>query len=427
MSFIANASFQTEGMHTWRHQVLDVALKLTSVVMPLLLVAVVAARRDEPFDGFIVVYGLVVALLVALRFSPQLGFAVRAAGFVAGLQIAAIDAVASSGLVPGSGMAALVSVCLTGIFFGRRVMMLVLLITPLSYIVVGWLVAHNGHQLRLQDADPTVYVHWVRASVVIASLSALLGVAVDHLVKQVESGYRAAVESAAATRTAYDQLGMLHRRLELAKEEQRSLLARELHDEMGQTLTVLKLHMQLLFRGSGAATPKQQAELLELVDRLISHVRKISLDLRPTMLDELGLEPALAAFVDSHVRRDGVQMTLEVEGFTERLSPEIEHACFRLVQESVTNTLRHANAKRLVIQVRREQGHVRIAVKDDGSGFSAQEAASKAARGHLGLVGMRERVRLLGGEMIVTASTSESAHPGTSVNVTLPSTPPRAP
>jgi len=277
----------------------------------------------------------------------------------------------------------------------------------------------------LQDSDPTVYVHWVRASIVIAALSALLGVAVDHLVKQVESGYRAAVESAAATRTAYDQLGMLHRRLELAKEEQRSVLARELHDEMGQTLTVLKLHMQLLFRGSGEATPKQQAELLELVDRLISHVRKISLDLRPTMLDELGLEPALAAFVDSHARRDGVQMTLEVEGFSERLSPEI--ACFRLVQESVTNTLRHANAKRLVIQVRREQGHVRIAVKDDGSGFSAQEAASKAARGHLGLVGMRERVRLLGGEMVVTASTSGSAHPGTSVNVTLPSTPPRAP
>jgi signal transduction histidine kinase len=411
----------------WRHQVLEVALSITSVLMPVLLLTLVISRRGEPFDQSLGAFIGLVAMLVSLRFLPRRGFRLRAALLIGVLQLAGVVAVASSGLLPGSGMASLVAIVLTGIFFGRRTLVLAMLVMPIAYIVVGVLVTSGQHVIRTQDADPTVLGHWLRVAAVIGLLSAILGAAVDYVVRQVETGYRTAIASATELRTAYDQLGMLHRRLELVKEEERSSLARELHDEMGQTLTVLKLHMQLIFRGSGSPTPHQQTELLELVDRLIALVRKITFGLRPTLLDELGLEPALTAFIDNHARTDGgLAIKLEVQGITERLPTEIEHACFRLVQEAIMNTARHARAKSSIVRVRRDQSRLHITVTDDGIGFSADDAAKKAARGHLGVVGMRERVRLLGGEMTLTAAAS-SAPFGTRLEITLPTTPPTAP
>lgn len=408
----------------WRQQVLEVALNVVSLLMPVLLLALVMSRGGEPIDRSLIVYIGLVGALVSLRFLPRRGFRLRAALLIGVLQLAGVAAIASSGLLPGSGMAALVSIVLTGIFFGRRALMAIMLIMPLSYVVVGVMVTSGAHQLRVQDADPSVLSHWLRAAVVIALLSIILGVAVDYVVRQVETGYRTALESAAALRVAYDQLGMLHRRLELAKEEERSALARELHDDMGQTLTVLKLQMQLIFRGSGSPTPQQQGELIELVDRLIALVRKITFGLRPTLLDEMGLEPALTAFIENQAHTSSVPIKLEVQGITDRLTPELEQACFRLVQEAVTNADRHAHAAAVAITVRRDEQRVHIAVVDDGVGFTSDEAAMKATRGHLGLVGMRERVRLLGGQINV-APDRAGERPGTRVEVTLPVTPPR--
>jgi signal transduction histidine kinase len=382
------------------------------------------SRRGEPLDRSLLMFIVLVGALVSLRFLPRRGFRARAAMLIGILQLAGIAAIASSGLLPGSGMAALVSIVLTGIFFGRRTLVAIMLIMPLTYVVVGVLVTQGDHQLRVQDANPLILSHWLRVAAVIGLLSAILGVAVDYVVREVESGYRSAITSAAALRTAYDQLGMLHRRLELAKEEERSSLARELHDDMGQTLTVLKLHMQLIFRGSGTPTAPQQVELIELVDRLIALVRKITFGLRPTLLDELGLEPALTAFIENQARTSSVPVKLDVAGLSDRLTPELEQACFRLVQEAVTNADRHAQAKHVAISVRREQQRVHIAVVDDGVGFTSDEATRKAARGHLGLVGMRERVRLLGGEIQVSPW-SGGERPGTRVEVTLPVTPPK--
>jgi signal transduction histidine kinase len=421
------SSVAESDLESWRQRVLEGALRIASILMPVLVLVVLATRQIDSIDGFMVALVALVAGVVALRFLPQLGFQWRAGLFIAAMQLAGIDSIVSLGLLPSSGMAALLSVCFTGIFFGKRAMSMVMVVTPLAYLVVGALVTSGMHRIGVGQTDPMVMSHWVRVAGLIALLSATLGAAVDYMVRQVETGYRAAVDSASALRIAYDQLGMLHRRLELAKEEERSDLARVLHDEMGQTLTVLKLHMQLLFRGTGAATPAQQGELLQLVDRLIAEVRKITFGLRPTMLDEMGLEPALAAFVDSHSRSSGPHMALEVRGFDERSSREIEEGCFRLVQEAVTNTLRHANAKQLTVRVVRDAARIQIAVEDDGSGFSAEDAAKKATRGHLGLVGMRERVRLLGGEMKVAARAPGTDHPGTRVEVTLPVTPPREP
>src|SRR5687768_15760065 len=104
----------------WRHQVLEVALNATSVLTPVLLLALVMSRRDERLDQSLIVYVTLVGLLVGLRFMPRRGYRLRAALLIGALQLAGVAAIASSGLLPGSGMAALVSIVLTGIFFGRR-------------------------------------------------------------------------------------------------------------------------------------------------------------------------------------------------------------------------------------------------------------------------------------------------------------------
>jgi signal transduction histidine kinase len=405
----------------WRRQVLETALRITSVLFPIIFAVLALSRRRDHVDEYMLVLAGLAAGVVALRLMPQLGYRVRAALFLAVLQLAGIVAIASSGLLPGSGMAALISVALCAIFFSRGATYLVMAVTPLAYVIVGTLVSSGAHQLRLDDSNPLLLSHWLRVASVIGLLSILLAFALHHIVQQVERGYRAALDSAAALRTAYDQLGMLHRRLEAAKEEERSSLARELHDQMGQTLTVLKLRLQLMFRGSSAPDTAQSSELLELVDGLITHVRKMSFDLRPSLLDELGLEPALSAFVEQQVRHSGLAIALDARGVTQRFAPELEHACFRVVQEAVTNTMRHAQAKNVLIRVWQDPSSLQIEIEDDGCGFSAQEAATKAKAGHLGVVGMRERARLLGGDLKIGAA-NDGAQAGTRVRCSLPST-----
>ncbi len=223
-------------------------------------------------------------------------------------------------------------------------------------------------------------------------------------------------------RGAYDQLGALHRRLESAKEEERAFLARELHDEMGQSLTALKLRLQLLMRTAGQAAANEAAPVLGLVDGLIAHVRKISADLRPPLLDEIGLDAALRAFIDSQAARNGLQLTVHTQGLEQRCSTELQRACFRIVQEAVTNAIRHAQASRVDVRVALSEGQLQIVIEDDGRGLSSEEVARKANAGHLGLVGMRERVRLLGGELSLS-STRSDARTGGCVRVVLPTVP----
>jgi signal transduction histidine kinase len=405
----------------WREQVLEVALRITSGLFPLVFVVIALSRHNQPIDAYLLGLAALIAVVLALHFMPQLGYRVRAIGLLVVLQVAGMISIASSGLLPGSGMGALISVALCAILFGRTATWIVMAIMPITYLYIGYLVTSGLHQLRVEDANPLVFAHWVRVTSVIGLLSILLAFALHHIVQQVEQGYRAAVDSARELRTAYDQLGMLHRRLESTKEEERASLARELHDQMGQTLTVLKLRLQLMFRGGATPDTAQSAELIELVDGLITHVRKMSFDLRPSLLDELGLEAALTAFVEQQSRLSGLTITLDARGVTQRFAPELEHACFRVVQEAVTNTMRHAQAKNVLIRVWQDPRSLQIEIEDDGKGFSAQEAADKAKAGHLGVVGMRERARLLGGDLKIGAA-NDGPQAGTRVRCTLPST-----
>ena len=225
---------------------------------------------------------------------------------------------------------------------------------------------------------------------------------------------------------AYDRLGQLHQKLEATKEEERRFLSRELHDELGQTLTALKLRLQLGERTTAPAgnLANPSTEPIALVDDFISRVRKISVDLRPPLLDEVGLVSALRVYLESQAGdlRSGDRCSRPTSRGQEHrpaFRPTSEIACFRVVQESITNALRHAAARRLQVRIVRSATAISLSVEDDGRGFDLATLDEAAANGHLGVLGMRERVRARGGRFKLTSAPGA----GTTVEVELDAPP----
>ncbi len=220
-------------------------------------------------------------------------------------------------------------------------------------------------------------------------------------------------------REAFGKLRDLTRRLEAAKEEERRRIARELHDEMGQALTAAKITLDMagMARGGGGGAAQASSETAALLERILDRIRDLSLDLRPPLLDERGLAAALRGFMEAQARRTGVSIDVAVETPFPRLPPEVEIAAFRIAQEAVTNAVRHGGATRVAVRLGLRDGLLELAVDDDGAGFEPDEALARAATGrHLGLLGMRERVELLGGNLTLRSAPGQ----GASIGVTLP-------
>jgi PAS domain S-box-containing protein len=197
----------------------------------------------------------------------------------------------------------------------------------------------------------------------------------------------------------------LSRRLFEVQEEERRHLARELHDEIGQTLTAAKLNLQIIAPEVLPAMAGRLADSIQILDRLLVQVRQISLDLRPPLLDELGLVPALRWLADQQARRAGLRITFtaNVEGLN--LAPPIRTACFRVVQEAITNAIRHARAVTVTVELRAEPSRVWAVVQDDGVGFDEGATQQRTAGGSsVGLLSMNERVSLVGGGLTVNST-----------------------
>lgn len=199
-------------------------------------------------------------------------------------------------------------------------------------------------------------------------------------------------------RTGQERLGSLSRRLLTALEEQRRRIAAELHDELGQVLTAVKINLESLERMSGpAAAPAQLKDAIDSVDHALERVRDLALDLRPSVLDDLGLSAALRWHVDRFARQAGVEAHLSIDAVP-RLAPGLETACFRVAQEALTNVARHAKARRAWIDLHLLPEALELRVRDDGVGFDVPAARLRAAGGgSMGLLGMEERVSLVGG------------------------------
>src|SRR5262249_12183918 len=205
------------------------------------------------------------------------------------------------------------------------------------------------------------------------------------------------LKEAEAQRLAYaEQQEAFSRRVLEAQEEERRFLARELHDEFGQLLTGIKLNLQAIRAGLGAKAPPRLEESINAVAEAIRHTRDFSLDLRPSLLEDFGLGPALRWYAERLRGRDALAVELETHLPGERLPAHEQTACFRIVQEALTNVVRHARAHRVHIVAIREGTEVHLSVRDDGVGFDAAAPVEG-----LGLFGMQDRARLVGGRLVV--------------------------
>ncbi|HXF67690.1 MAG TPA: ATP-binding protein [Burkholderiales bacterium] len=232
---------------------------------------------------------------------------------------------------------------------------------------------------------------------------------------------RAKRRSEQALREAHGRLRALSSRMMRIQENERRTIARELHDEIGQALTAVKISLQsLLLEAGSAGSARRIEEGLRIVDRALEQVRSLSLDLRPSQLDDLGLTAALRWYLDRQSRLAGFEVRFGADPLPGRLHPEIETTCFRIAQEALTNVLRHAGARRVSVELRRRDAELELAVEDDGRGFDVAAARWRAARGaSLGLASMEERAALAGGRLELASAPGE----GTKVRVRLPLAP----
>ena len=208
-------------------------------------------------------------------------------------------------------------------------------------------------------------------------------------------------------------------RLELAREDERARVARELHDELGQVLTSLKLEFMWLVDELRGQEPKPGIQLVNklqsligLIEISIQSVRQISSELRPAVLDHLGLKEAVEWEATKFQNRTGIRCRVDCQ-LGDGLERSRELALFRILQEALTNVVRHAHAGAVGIRVRERGRSVLLTIKDNGRGISKAELTNVHS---LGLLGMAERARLLGGRVRITGSRGR----GTTVTVQMP-------
>ena len=215
-----------------------------------------------------------------------------------------------------------------------------------------------------------------------------------------------------------ETLQLLSRRLVESQETERRNIARELHDEVGQTLTVAEMNLQVMLQSSHA-TPQTRRlkESLQAVERVLAHVRDLSLSLRPSMLDDLGLESALRWYTHRQAALTGLRVEFQFDPLEERLDPVIETACFRVAQEALTNVVRHAHARAVSVLLRKRNGHLHLIVRDDGVGFDVTALRQHAREGaSLGLLSMEERAVLTDGALELTSAPGQ----GTEIHAWFP-------
>jgi signal transduction histidine kinase/ligand-binding sensor domain-containing protein len=221
----------------------------------------------------------------------------------------------------------------------------------------------------------------------------------EELQRQREQALGRANRSQRELEEAYAGLRQLTGRLESAKENERSRISRELHDEFGQTLTAAKINLQMLRRAATDATDARRLEdSVAMVDDMIRQARDIALGLRPPLLDEAGLVPALDQYLKSLAARSGVRIELAASPGVADAPQGLHTTVFRVAQEAVNNALRHAGAATIRVTLRDRPDALTLSIEDDGVGFDPDAVNQRVKRGeHLGLLGMTERVRSAGG------------------------------
>ena len=201
-----------------------------------------------------------------------------------------------------------------------------------------------------------------------------------------------------------ERLGTLSRRLMEVQETERQNIARELHDEISQALTGLKLTLEMAARKPADEIGQSLLQAQTLVNQLMAHARKMSLNLRPPMLDDLGLLHALLWHIENYTAQTQVRVTFKHSGIQgQRFGSEVETAAFRIVQEALTNVARHARAEEAFVRVWTQHNDLMVQIEDSGAGFDPERISAESFTS--GIAGMRERAKLLGGQLLVESRT----------------------
>lgn len=396
------------ALESWRANVLRGMLTVAAIVSPLIVVVSTvlgSGPHSAPRTAALIAAGLA---FPTLRLAPGLSVAVRATLAIGLAFVTGVVALTTFGFSSGPGIVLSGTSILAVVLLGRVRGFIFIVLSVVAFFSVGTLAARGVVQINGAELDPTAMRNWTRIGVTFAFLTALLTTAIDFVIRHVEASSRAAATALTDLSAAYARLAHLHERFDAAKEEERRFIAHELHDELGQVLTVVKLRLATGERGSNAET-------ITLVDDMIGRVRKLSSDLRPPLLDEIGLFPALRAHVEAQSALSGVAIDLETEeDGAGRLDASQEIACFRVVQESLTNALRHASPRHIRVRAIRGPTALSLSIVDDGAGFDTGTLG--APGGHLGVVGMQERVRARGGRLRISSTPGA----GTTVDVQIP-------
>jgi PAS domain S-box-containing protein len=243
------------------------------------------------------------------------------------------------------------------------------------------------------------------------------------LTESLESQVRARTQELESSHTNVmkqaEELRDLSARLMQMQDQERRHIARELHDSAGQTLAVLGMNLTLLTQEVQRYAPrsaKMAMETEELVQQLNREIRTTSYLLHPPLLDEAGLSSAILVYVRGLAERGVLEVAVDMSGDFGRLPATLELMLFRVVQESLTNVIRHSGCKNATIRITRGENSVQLEIRDSGKGIPAERLADIRASGSgVGILGMRERVRLFKGEMKIDSSAS-----GTKISIVLP-------
>jgi signal transduction histidine kinase len=238
----------------------------------------------------------------------------------------------------------------------------------------------------------------------------------EEALRQSEQHYGQLLEQ---SRRMQEQLRFLSRRLLLAQEEERKKISRELHDVIAQTLTSINVRLAALKKGAVLNTKNLERDIArtqQLVQKSVEIVHRFARELRPAVLDDLGLIPALHTFMKGFRKETGIRVSLSVFSAVDQVNGDKRTVLYRVAQEALTNVARHAQATQTEVKIQILEGAICMTVKDDGRGFAQERMlrAKKAKR--LGLLGMRERLEMVGGHLTVTSEPGK----GTTVLAQIP-------
>jgi signal transduction histidine kinase len=265
---------------------------------------------------------------------------------------------------------------------------------------------------RLQEAQRRLHVFLVRMMSVILGLGIIVALLTTHRVIALQRTREAQRRQLEDTQ---NNLRRLSRRLVEAQEIERRALSRELHDEVGQVMTAVGIelgNLESLRGGSVEAFSERVEETKRLNADAMRALRGIAMGLRPSMLDDLGLQAALEWQGREFSRRTGVPAVVEVDAELDDLPDEQRTCIYRVVQEALTNCARHARARNVSVDARKDGADILVVIEDDGVGFETLPAG----RGGLGLLGIQERVQALAGKLKIASKPSQ----GTRIQVQLP-------